>query len=175
MTTHGVIALIAMVILMWLKGPSFFQIDSFSRLMQSLLLGSLAGLAIQLIQWVARRFSKAIQKLSALLAQQFEGWNLREIFFVALISSISEELLFRALIQPYLGLWMTSLIFGLAHWTGMKELRIWVPLAFLGGLFLGYLAENPHFGISGSIAAHFMINLTSLWILTRNHAPREVH
>ena len=79
MTTHGVIALIAMVILMWLKGPSFFQIDSFSRLLQSLLLGSLAGLAIQLIQWVARRFSKAIQKLSALLAQQFEGWNLKTL------------------------------------------------------------------------------------------------
>ena len=169
MTTHGLIALVAVTFLLGLNGPQYFLIDSFPHLFQSLLLGTLAGAALQVVQWLARKTLPAIRNLSALLETQFEGWTLREIFFVALISSISEELLFRALIQPYLGLWLTSVIFGLAHWTGVRELRIWVPLAILGGLFLGVLAESSRFGIPGSVAAHFTINLTSLWILT--HKP----
>ena len=156
-----------------MNGPQFFLIDSFSDLFQALLLGTLAGSALQVLQWLARNTVPIIRNMSALLETQFEGWTVKEIFFVALISSISEELLFRALIQPYLGLWLTSIIFGLAHWTGVRELRIWVPLAFLGGLFLGALAESPLFGIPGSVAAHFTINLTSLWILTHKRGSPE--
>ncbi|MGB1771024.1 MAG: lysostaphin resistance A-like protein [Planctomycetota bacterium] len=173
MTTHGLIALVAVSFLLALNGPQFFLIDSFSDLFQALLLGIFAGGALQVLQWLARKTVPIIRNMSALLETQFEGWTGKEIFFVALISSISEELLFRALIQPYLGLWLTSLIFGLAHWTGVRELRIWVPLAFLGGLFLGALAESSLFGIPGSVAAHFTINLTSLWILTHKRGSPE--
>ena len=169
MITHGFLAVISTLALFLIRGIDFFKIVSFTALVLSLALGALAGVGVQFVQIVAHWFSPALRKLSETLAQQFEGWNLKEIFFVALISSISEELLFRALLQPYLGLWLTSLIFGLAHWTGLRELRIWVFVAILGGLFLGYLAENPHFGIPGCVAAHFLVNLTSLWVLTRGN------
>ena len=43
MTTHGLIALVAVSFLLVLNGPQFFLIDSFSDLFQALLLGILAG------------------------------------------------------------------------------------------------------------------------------------
>ena len=95
MITHGLIALVTVTILLVLKGLSFFHVDSFPQLTAALFLGFVAGIAVQILQWVLRRFVPAIRKMSALLETQFEGWTLREIFFVALISSISEELLFR--------------------------------------------------------------------------------
>jgi len=178
MATHGAMALIAVSLLWWIEGVEFFVVTSFSGLIKSMALGTVAGILVQAVQLFLKMISSSLQRLSHFLAIQFEGWTIKEIFFVALISSISEELLFRALLQPFLGLWITSAIFGLAHWTGQKGLRIWIFLAFLGGLFLGYLAEHPLFGLSGCIAAHFAINLTSLWILTRSRVnvdPSSLH
>ena len=99
MITHGSIAVISALLIVMIKGFDFFKIDSFNALFLSLAFGSLAGAGVQLVQVFARWISPALRKLSDLLSIQFEGWNLKEIFFVALISSISEELLFRALLQ----------------------------------------------------------------------------
>ncbi len=167
MTIHGSIASVSCIILFAIHGASFFVVTSFQKFLVALALGAGVGVIVQLAQLLLKQFIPALRRLSNYLSIQFEGWTFQEIFFVSLISSISEELLFRAVLQPYLGLWFTSILFGAAHWTGQRELRIWVLFAFAAGVLLGMMAEHPLFGLPGCIAAHYVINLTSLWILTR--------
>jgi len=167
MLFHLIIATVAVISILLLKGLNFFSFQSLANLTTSLLIGAGIGLCFQICyRSISQRFSWT-SKMDSHLAVHFEGMVIGEIFFLALISSISEELLFRALIQPYLGLWLTSLLFGLAHWTGKRELLVWPFLAFFAGLMLGELSEQPAIGVTGATSAHFIINFLGLWHLSK--------
>jgi membrane protease YdiL (CAAX protease family) len=89
---------------------------------------------------------------------------------VALSSALGEELLFRGLLQPWLGLWLQALAFGIVH----SQLRgpskwAWVAWATIMGLSFGAI-----YALSGSllgpIAAHALINWLNLAYL-KTHDP----
>jgi len=109
--------------------------------------------------------------LETRLAQIFEGLTLGEVFVLALLSSVAEELLLRGLLQPAIGLWLTSALFGLAHWTGDRRLGAWPLIAMLAGLALGRLAQWPTAGLPGAIGAHFAVNWIGLNRLSRPLSP----
>ena len=94
-------------------------------------------------------------------------WSIKMIFFTVLV----EELFFRYLLfnktkeyfdkykyKEYIALSSTSLLFGLAHFTGGID---FVLLATIAGFFYGivYMKTNS---IEASILLHFLINLTHL-------------
>lgn len=125
-----------------------------------LLFGSLFGVtavanAIWLINtdWLGESknfFGEMIQKLQP---------NIFEITFYSLCAGIGEEILFRAAIQPHIGVWPTAFLFILLHgYLSVKNL----PLLVYGVLMvvvsagLGYLFEA--FGIYASIWAHFLFD-----------------
>lgn len=87
---------------------------------------------------------------------------------VALLSGIGEELFFRVGLQPILGLWPTSLLFGLLHTA--PGIRGWAFFAFLGGVFFGLLYES-----TGSLwtpaLAHAFVNGVQLVLLARDRRP----
>jgi membrane protease YdiL (CAAX protease family) len=52
---------------------------------------------------------------------EFQGYSTFGMLVVAASSGFSEEVFFRGAIQPMLGVWWTSVLFGLGHWTSWQR------------------------------------------------------
>jgi membrane protease YdiL (CAAX protease family) len=94
------------------------------------------------------------------------------IVVLAVLSAIGEELLFRGLLQPWLGLLPQALVFGLVHQIPGPSRWVWVVWASLMGLLLGCV-----FALTGSllgpIVAHAVINGFNLqYLKTHDPEPR---
>jgi membrane protease YdiL (CAAX protease family) len=94
-----------------------------------------------------------------------------EAAFLAVASGFVEELFFRAILQPELGLWLTSLLFGLLHYPMNRRMVAWTGLAAVMGLVFGvvYLRTGSLLAVS---VAHGLVNFVELRALTRP-ASRE--
>lgn len=88
-------------------------------------------------------------------------------------SGFFEELLFRGLLTPVLGLVPQALLFGLVHYMPGRSRWIWVAWATLMGLLLGALFQLTG-SLVGPIATHSLINWLNLRFLRRHDpsAPR---
>jgi uncharacterized protein len=89
---------------------------------------------------------------------------------VALFSALGEELWFRGLLQPWLGIWLQALIFGIVH----SQLRgpgrwAWVSWATIMGLSFGAIFALTG-SLAGPMAAHALINWLNLGYL-KSHDP----
>lgn len=95
------------------------------------------------------------------LAVIFSGVNWFGAAWLALLSSIGEELLFRGALQPFLGVWFTSILFGLLHLDSDGGVCVWTVWAVVAGLILGAVVD-----VTGSlwpaIAIHFVINFIGI-------------
>lgn len=91
------------------------------------------------------------------------------IVVVAVLSSVGEELLFRGLLQPWLGIWLQAALFGVLHQMRGPSRWAWVGWASIVGLSFGAV-----FALTGSllgpILAHALINGFNLNYL-QNHDP----
>lgn len=88
------------------------------------------------------------------------------VIVLALLSSGGEELLFRRLLQPWMGLWPQALLFGLVHQLPGRSRWVWVGWAFAVGLALGALFELTG-SLWGPLAAHALVNGVNLTFLKR--------
>lgn len=92
------------------------------------------------------------------------------IVAVATFSALGEELWFRGLLQPWVGLWLQALAFGMVH----SQLRgpsrwAWVGWATIMGLAFGALFALTG-SLAGPIVAHALINGLNLAFL-KSHDP----
>ena len=92
------------------------------------------------------------------------------ILAVAAFSALGEELWFRGLLQPWAGLWLQALAFGVVH----SQLRgpsrwAWVSWAAVMGLAFGAIFALTG-SLAGPIAAHALINGLNLSYL-KSHDP----
>ncbi|HET7541483.1 MAG TPA: CPBP family intramembrane glutamic endopeptidase [Polyangiaceae bacterium] len=92
------------------------------------------------------------------------------IVAVAAFSALGEELWFRGLLQPWLGLWLQAAAFGIVH----AQLRgpsrwAWITWATLMGLAFGATFQLTG-SLLGPIAAHALINCLNLSYL-KSHDP----
>jgi membrane protease YdiL (CAAX protease family) len=95
-----------------------------------------------------------------------EGARSAELVALAVASGTAEELLFRGALQPALGLWLTSLLFGAVHFVPSRALLPWALWAALMGLLLGLV--HAHTGsLVGAVVAHVVINAVNLQRITR--------
>jgi len=86
-----------------------------------------------------------------------------QIVQVSVIAGISEEILFRAAIQPIIGIWLTSLIFiGVHGYIRFKTFghAIFTLFTFLLSVILGLLFI--YFGILSAIIAHAVYDIILL-------------
>jgi uncharacterized protein len=88
---------------------------------------------------------------------------------LAVSSSLGEELLFRGLLQPWLGLWLTTLLFGVLHQGAGRSRFVWAGWATLVGLVLGCIFSLTG-SLAGPLAAHALVNGLNLSYL-RNFDP----
>ena len=114
-------------------------------------------LAVHRFEW-ARRLHRSFRGLLGTL-------HARDIFILAVASSVGEELLFRGALLPWLGLFPSALIFALLHiGPGLKFLP-WTAPALVAGLLFGVMFQEIG-DLGAPIAAHFTINFLNLRHIT---------
>lgn len=99
------------------------------------------------------------------------GLSTGQIAVIALFSSLGEELLFRGLLQPWLGLLPTSVVFGLCHQMPGQARWVWVCWATFVGMAFGAIFAFTG-SLLGAILAHALINAVNLTYL-RDHDPMK--
>jgi membrane protease YdiL (CAAX protease family) len=127
-----------------------------------------------LVAWT--RFSVArlgwARQLHVELRPIAHGLGLGHIVVLAGFSSLGEELLFRGLLQPWLGLAPTALLFGLAHQLPGPSRWTWATLALVVGFLFGALFELTG-SLVGPLVAHAVVNAANLAYL-RDHDPAPI-
>lgn len=116
---------------------------------------------------MAKYLFKNVRKGEYQMREMLGKPSILGIFFIATASSVSEEIIFRALLQPSIGLWYTSLIFGILHPPPSKELFFYPIATASVGLGLGWMYINTGNSLIAPIIAHFVINLINLYRITR--------
>ncbi|WP_374582897.1 lysostaphin resistance A-like protein [Pseudoduganella sp.] len=139
---------------------------------QQLGLGAALGLAVGLASAVTslrKPSAEAVQRTTASYARlDLAGWN---PVWISLGAGISEELLFRAALQPLLGIWGASLLFLLAHVRAYQFSRIDRPaLLQMGGVFgmgLAFGLGFEYIGLLAMMVAHTIIDIIGLLMVRR--------
>ncbi len=129
-----------------------------------------AGVALAFALVVSSRYAMARASWAGELAEALSPiasrLSDRGIVAVALLSSLGEELLFRALLVPLLGVLGSSVLFGLIH--QVRGPARWVWVAWATGAGLGFAALLQAFGsILGPLVAHALVNAANLSFLRR--------
>ena len=137
-----------------------------TRLVVSLGLGLLLGLAVVATTRLLVTHTHWARELQHELRAIVGDLSAGEILWLALLSGLAEELFFRGAMQPVLGLWLTSLIFGAVH-TGPKRVFLaWSVWAFVMGVLLGAIFELTGV-LWGAVFAHAWINQRNMRFIQR--------
>lgn len=147
---------------------------TWGRAAGSVALGVAVGLSLVALSRLATaRFSWA-RRLSQELRNTLGELNAREALVLASMSGIAEELLFRGVLQPALGLWIAAAIFGVLHIGPNRHFMPWTIMAFGAGLLFGVM-----FWWCGSliapILAHATVNFLNLKRLCAAGPTVEIH
>lgn len=158
---HGAMLLIAVVILWARQVPVWEQLNAPLPWATQLAYGVGIGLVSSLIGvLVGNRWSilNEVSKIVEFVLQLLKP-NYALLLGISLMAGVVEELLFRAAIQPVAGIWITALLFMLAH--GFAPLRfqallVYLSILFLAGVWLGIAYEK--LGLLCVIALHTVHN-----------------
>lgn len=135
----------------------------------SALLGAVVGAAIVMstrisvarFEW-ARRLHRELRPVARVMS----GTG---IVVLALLSALGEELLFRGLLQPWIGIVPQAILFGLLHQVRGSSRWVWVAWAVVVGLVLGAIYSVTG-SLAGPIVAHALVNGLNLAYL-KSHDP----
>jgi len=161
---------------------SWLQVSPFSRLhptLPALVWGVAGSLPLLLgLGWMVTTERPAVRRLVELVAEglapQLARGSLLVLAALALVAGLSEEALFRGVIQealqqrvsPAVALVLTSLVFGLVHFASSTYVLFAAAMGFyLGSLFL--LTEN----LLAPIVAHSVYDLAALIWVARQAPP----
>ncbi|MFC2026758.1 CPBP family intramembrane glutamic endopeptidase [Chloroflexota bacterium] len=147
-----------------IRGEPISSIFSQSFNLLPILLFLLVGIAVGFFMAHLIRlptFSGSYKKILKLVL----GYNLGEFdyFIISMMSGISEEILFRGVLQPIWGIWITSIVFVLVHGyfnpfdhksIPTASLVMLIALA-LGGIYIYY-------GLIPAIAFHFGLDFAEM-------------
>ena len=152
----------------------FAQKWSGSALWLDLALGLVMGFClVTLSRFSASRFSWT-KKLDLEFRTVLGPLTGGQIFALAALSSLTEELFFRGFLQPVIGLEWAALIFGLAHFPYRKFLIPWTITAIVVGWLFGFIFEQRSCLIA-PILAHFVVNYFNLHFILRPRADAPLY
>lgn len=132
-------------------------------------------LFLTLGQHCLEAFFPSYRRLKLTFAQLFCGLSFPQILLLALLSSVGEEMLFRGAIQPFLGVWFTSVLFAMLHVDPEGRFSVWTIWSLVGGLVMGY-AVLATGSLWPAILIHFFVNVISIHRvvrLTQNEIDRD--
>jgi membrane protease YdiL (CAAX protease family) len=125
---------------------------------RSLELAFLATGIIVISSFLLESYSRQYRLIKRMMLAIFGPLSVPTLLFLAVLSGIAEELLFRGGIQPYLGLVPAAILFGLVHLGPVGTFSIWTFWAMGAGFIFGaiYEAQQNLFAV---ILAHIMVNI----------------
>lgn len=153
--------------------PGAFRIADWPRFWQGMAV-AVGGIAAVVLasRWFSRRTGWG-RRLLAEFASVLGGMDSRQILILSLLSAFGEEILFRGVVQPWLGIWITTILFGMFHFPARRALIPWSFFAAVLGLALGGLVF--YFGsLWPAILLHFGINYFNLHDLALGAEPAKV-
>ncbi|MEP7126817.1 MAG: type II CAAX endopeptidase family protein, partial [Byssovorax sp.] len=129
---------------------------------------AVAAFLIVMTRLTVPRFAWA-RRLHEELRPVARDFTAGQILLIAGLSSLGEELLFRGLLTPWIGVVPAAILFGLAHQIKGPSRWIWAAWATVVGLSLGAI-----FALTGSLVgpllAHAVVNGVNL-VYLRDHDP----
>jgi len=128
----------------------------------TIFIGIFSSVLLLLIQLAFFKFISAERLFEQINAYLLQNFSLKELSLIFLVGAISEEFLFRATIQPKIGILLGSLIFTVVHFRYLRKILILIEV-FIIGLVLGlsyYLTSS----IWVPIFCHFLVNLTTAFL-----------
>lgn len=134
--------------------------NSFS--VRNLLLGALIFMILFVMELALGLISSVTGiQINTNVGLLFAGAPLWFYVFAAVISPINEELLFRGLLVPRVGVVLSSFVFAVLHSTYSSTYQIEVVAALIFGLIAGYVYKRTG-SLYPSIAAHMLVNAFTL-------------
>lgn len=128
------------------------------------------GLVISVIAVLVLRlpqFKDLTHQYQVLFAGAKIGWG--DIVFYALCAGIGEEIFFRGMLQDFLGIWPTAILFVALHGyfsIKSKPKLIYAILLTLFSAGFGYL--DVYFGIYAAMIAHAFYDVVMFWLLLKS-------
>ncbi|MCG8321784.1 MAG: CPBP family intramembrane metalloprotease [Cytophagales bacterium] len=139
------------------------------------LVGVIYGSGAALLGWriVELPYLKPTMKFFAALIRPLK-LNIPEIVFISFCAGVGEEVFCRGAIQPYLGIWITAVLFVAMHgYLNPFNLRISVYGLFMTLIIagLGYLTIK--LGLLSAIIAHTCVDIILLYKLSQTQSDYE--
>ncbi|MHC4847648.1 MAG: lysostaphin resistance A-like protein [Planctomycetota bacterium] len=129
-----------------------------------LMQGVLIGLIIVGACHAGFALMRPVRRASMMMAKILGPLRLRDAAWLALLSALGEEMMFRGALWPHLGLIGGAVLFGLLHTIPVRALAGYPIFAFLAGIALGLLREQSG-SIWPAVACHFTVNALNLaWL-----------
>ena len=128
--------------------------------------GILLGVGVVGLCHVGRHMFPSVERAAGALSDLIGPLTIRGAVSLALLSGVSEELLFRGALWP-MGLAGTSLLFGVVHVIPRRALALYPLFAACMGLLLGLLRAWTH-NVIPAMLAHVVVNGANLvWLEMR--------
>lgn len=174
---YGLMGTVALLWRMAIPGqsilhPSIESAGQASTLSGALVAGLCVGLVSVAVSEVLTRWTGLGEALADVLAESLTGIGRSDAILLALASGMAEEMLFRGALQPAVGLFWASLIFGACHFLPRKELALWSVYAVAMGFAFGWLFEWTG-QLLAPVVAHSIVNGINLPRLARRFEMRS--
>jgi membrane protease YdiL (CAAX protease family) len=145
----------------FLRPPGTLAIGDPVPLAAGLAAAVLLGAAVVLgSRWVSRRTGWG-RRMHGEFHAILRGLDSQRILLLSLLSAGGEEVLFRGVLQPRIGLLLATLLFAALHFPVRRALLPWTGFAFVLGLALGGLTEAAA-SLWPAIVLHFLVNYFNL-------------
>ena len=153
-----------------MRAPAHLTTEDWAGLARGLALAGGLGLCVVMgSRWLTRRFEWA-SALHGELRELLGPLTSWEILLLSLLSAFGEEILFRGVMHPRLGLWAAALLFAAFHFPYRRSLVPWTFFALVLGVVLGWLTDTFQ-SLWPAIFLHFFINYFNLHELAGEAPP----
>jgi membrane protease YdiL (CAAX protease family) len=138
--------------------------------MMQLLIGQGLALAAALLSWLLFRVT-ANSASSARTVESYARLDLRGLnpLWIAIAAAIGEEMLFRAALQPLMGVWLVSLVFLVSHMPMYRFRQLdgatlaQAASVFGGSVVLGFVFQ--YVGLIAAMLVHAWIDIVGLLLV----------
>jgi membrane protease YdiL (CAAX protease family) len=115
--------------------------------------------------------SKALQESTSYFKAFIQNSNIKYIdaLFASICAGIGEELFFRGAVQPFLGIWITAIVFIAIHgYLSLKDMGIFFYGVLMVLMTAGFGYLTNWLGIVAAMTAHTLFDAIIFWHLLRS-------
>ena len=129
----------------------------------AVLTGLVVGVAIIAVEGWALAYVRGLRRLAAQTRTMLRRMPLTtwQLMLLTSLGAVAEEVLFRGVLLPAIGLVPQALLFGVLHPSFDRRTRIYPVIAFIMGLVFGALSLTGG-GLWAAATAHALVNLAAV-------------